>query len=183
MRHISAVGFDLDYTLAQYRPETFEHLAHTETVKKLVSSLGYSEKLYDLPFEWYLLTRGLVIDKARGNILKIDRHNYVKVRLVVQKEAVDGLPLIFLPDSRLSLLPCQIAYHGCRPLTQTERREIYNSASQAHSFEEPHYALLDTLFSLAEAQLFMRIVSLAEADSSILPPLRRACASPTPPGA
>ena len=33
--------FDLDYTLAQYRPETFERLAHTETVKKLISSLGY----------------------------------------------------------------------------------------------------------------------------------------------
>lgn len=33
--------FDLDYTLAQYRPETFEVLAHTETVKKLISNLGY----------------------------------------------------------------------------------------------------------------------------------------------
>lgn len=30
-----------DYTMAQYRPETFEVLAHTETVKKLVTKLGY----------------------------------------------------------------------------------------------------------------------------------------------
>ncbi len=35
-----AVGFDMDYTLAQYRPETFEALAHKETVDKLVS-LGF----------------------------------------------------------------------------------------------------------------------------------------------
>lgn len=33
-----AVGFDMDYTLAQYRPETFEALAHKETVEKLVSA-------------------------------------------------------------------------------------------------------------------------------------------------
>ena len=32
-----------DYTMAQYRPETFEVLAHTETVKKLVQRLGYPE--------------------------------------------------------------------------------------------------------------------------------------------
>lgn len=32
-----------DYTMAQYRPETFEVLAHTETVKKLVTQLGYPE--------------------------------------------------------------------------------------------------------------------------------------------
>ena len=30
-------------TMAQYRPETFEVLAHTETVKKLVTQLGYPE--------------------------------------------------------------------------------------------------------------------------------------------
>jgi hypothetical protein len=29
--------------MAQYRPETFEVLAHTETVKKLVQRLGYPE--------------------------------------------------------------------------------------------------------------------------------------------
>jgi hypothetical protein len=29
---LQAVGFDLDYTLAQYRPETFEALAHAKTV-------------------------------------------------------------------------------------------------------------------------------------------------------
>jgi len=30
---IQAIGFDMDYTLAQYKPETFEGLAHQQTVR------------------------------------------------------------------------------------------------------------------------------------------------------
>lgn len=41
MKNIVAVGFDMDYTLAQYKPETFESLAYVGTVKKLVYDLGY----------------------------------------------------------------------------------------------------------------------------------------------
>lgn len=33
----------MDYTLAQYRPETFEALVHQMTVEKLVTKLGYPE--------------------------------------------------------------------------------------------------------------------------------------------
>jgi 5' nucleotidase family len=43
MKSIKAIGFDMDYTLAQYRPETFEALAHAETIKKLVKAFGYPE--------------------------------------------------------------------------------------------------------------------------------------------
>ena len=35
--------------MAQYRPETFEVLAHTETVKKLVQQLGYPEVRVEIP--------------------------------------------------------------------------------------------------------------------------------------
>lgn len=41
MRNILAVGFDMDYTLAQYKPETFESLAYEGTIRKLVYDLGY----------------------------------------------------------------------------------------------------------------------------------------------
>jgi len=41
MKNIVAVGFDMDYTLAQYMPETFESLAYNGTIKKLVFDLGY----------------------------------------------------------------------------------------------------------------------------------------------
>ncbi|RMZ54397.1 hypothetical protein APUTEX25_001973 [Auxenochlorella protothecoides] len=48
MAAVRAVGFDMDYTLAQYKPETFEVLAHDETVKKLVSAFGYPKPAYAL---------------------------------------------------------------------------------------------------------------------------------------
>lgn len=42
---VQAVGFDMDYTLSQYKPETFEKLAHDLTVEKLVSVFGYPKVL------------------------------------------------------------------------------------------------------------------------------------------
>lgn len=45
MRNIVAVGFDMDYTLAQYKPETFETLAYEGTIKKLVNDLGYTHEV------------------------------------------------------------------------------------------------------------------------------------------
>lgn len=45
MKNIVAVGFDMDYTLAQYKPETFESLAYEGTVRKLVYNLGYPSKV------------------------------------------------------------------------------------------------------------------------------------------
>lgn len=46
MKNIVAVGFDMDYTLAQYKPETFESLAYEGTVRKLVFDLGYPREVY-----------------------------------------------------------------------------------------------------------------------------------------
>jgi hypothetical protein len=45
MRNITAVGFDMDYTLAQYKPETFEALAYHGTIEKLVKDLNYPEEV------------------------------------------------------------------------------------------------------------------------------------------
>lgn len=45
MKGIVAVGFDMDYTLAQYKPETFETLAYNGTIKKLVYDLGYPQEV------------------------------------------------------------------------------------------------------------------------------------------
>lgn len=141
MKSIAAVGFDMDYTLASYKPETFETLAHDETVRKLVTCFGYPKSLYDLTFDWRYMTRGLVIDKRRGNILKVDRHKYVK-----------------------------IAFHGFRSLSRDERMSTYNESDQRHEFDEPDYALIDTLFSLAEAHLFMQLVEMADTEPCELPP-------------
>ena len=74
MKSITAVGFDMDYTLAQYKPETFEALAYVQACGKLVHELGYPPCVLDFTYDCHYMTRGLVVDKARGNVLKMDRH-------------------------------------------------------------------------------------------------------------
>lgn len=51
--------------MAQYKPETFEHLAYAQTVQKLTGSFGYPAQLRDLRFDWQFMMRGLTIDKVR----------------------------------------------------------------------------------------------------------------------
>lgn len=57
MRNIVAVGFDMDYTLAQYKPDTFESLAYEGTIKKLVYDLGYPKEVCLISFLplWHIL--------------------------------------------------------------------------------------------------------------------------------
>lgn len=50
MENIIAVGFDMDYTLAQYKSETFESLAYEGTVRKLVYDMGYPSEVSMLYF-------------------------------------------------------------------------------------------------------------------------------------
>ncbi|KAG9446437.1 hypothetical protein H6P81_012565 [Aristolochia fimbriata] len=140
MKSIVAVGFDMDYTLAQYMPETFESLAYTGTIKKMVYNLGYPPELLKWSFDWKYMVRGLVIDKKRGNFLKMDRHKYVKV-----------------------------AYHGFQEMTKEEKLTVYGNTLVRDSFDEPDYALVDTLFSLAEAYLFAQLVDFKDKNPTEIP--------------
>ncbi|CAI9116745.1 OLC1v1017983C5 [Oldenlandia corymbosa var. corymbosa] len=140
MRNIVAVGFDMDYTLAQYKSETFESLAYEGTVRKLVYDLGYPPELLGWTFDWNYMVRGLVLDKRRGNILKMDRHKYVKV-----------------------------AYHGFREMSKEDKVATYGSTLIREAFDEPDYALIDTLFSLAEAYLFAQLVDFKDNNPGKVP--------------
>ncbi|WOG97823.1 hypothetical protein DCAR_0417164 [Daucus carota subsp. sativus] len=140
MKGIVAVGFDMDYTLAQYKPETFETLAYNGTIKKLVYDLGYPKELLEWKFDWTYMVRGLVLDKKRGNILKMDRHKYVKV-----------------------------AYHGFQELSKEDKVMAYGSTLIRDAFDEPDYALIDTLFSLAEAFLFAQLVDFKDNNPGLIP--------------
>lgn len=139
MESIVAVGFDMDYTLAQYRSETFETLVHSHTVNKLVSVFGYPKAVSEAQFDWRYMMRGLIIDKKRGNIIKVDRHKYVK-----------------------------IAYHGFKQFSREERVSTYCRSEVRDSFDAPDYAMIDTLFSLAEADLFMSLVELKDSQPDAL---------------
>ena len=103
--HIKLVGFDMDHTLAPYIHETFESLAFKETLKKFINA-GYPEELSQLEFKKNFIIRGLMVDRSRGNILKVDGHKYVKE-----------------------------AYHGYQVLTKENRHSLYNQQSfKANNF-------------------------------------------------
>ena len=76
MSGIEAIGFDMDHTLALYDPGPFEALAFEQAKKKLLTA-GYPKEIEKLRYDASFVIRGLVVDKMRGNILKMDQHRYV----------------------------------------------------------------------------------------------------------
>lgn len=78
MKKIKAIGFDMDYTLVRYKTENFERLAHQEALKKLCTIYGYPKNISSLEFDPQLVIQGLILDKKRGNLLKISRFGKVK---------------------------------------------------------------------------------------------------------
>ncbi|XP_057865911.2 uncharacterized protein LOC131073494 isoform X2 [Cryptomeria japonica] len=74
-RSISAIGYDMDYTLIQYNVRAWEGRAYEYGMDNL-RSMGY---LVDgLEFDPDLVIRGLIMDKEKGNLIKADRFGYVK---------------------------------------------------------------------------------------------------------
>ena len=97
MSAVEAIGFDLDYTLALYKREPFEVLAFEEAKRKLLAQ-GYPAEIADLRYDGSFVIRGLIVDKKRGNILKMDQHRYVAR-----------------------------ACHGTAPMPDEERKRIYRT--------------------------------------------------------
>ncbi len=96
---IRAIGFDLDHTLAHYDPVPVEELAFDLTKQKLVGTKHYPKEILDLKYDPTFVIRGLVVDKKRGNLLKMDYFNFV---------------------SR--------GHHGLRELRAEERERAYRSS-------------------------------------------------------
>ncbi|PIE24099.1 MAG: HAD family hydrolase [Planctomycetota bacterium] len=74
---IDVIGFDLDWTLADYDRLPMEQLAFDLTRRRLVNSHGYPELVLDAEFRPDFPRRGLLIDKQTGAIVKMNRHHYV----------------------------------------------------------------------------------------------------------
>lgn len=97
MRSIRSLGFDMDHTVVLYNRVNFENLAFHETLKKFIAN-GYPEELANLKFDPNFVIRGLLVDRERGNLLKVDAHKYVK-----------------------------LAFHGHQKLDKETRSELYNN--------------------------------------------------------
>lgn len=98
MKKIKAIGFDMDYTIVRYNTEAFEKLTHQATLKKLVSEKKYPEEILSLEFDFQRVIQGLVIDKKKGNLLKVSRFGKVKS-----------------------------SYHGLTPIDFKEQQKMYGN--------------------------------------------------------
>jgi HAD superfamily (subfamily IG) hydrolase, 5''-nucleotidase len=75
LRGIKAIGYDMDYTLVHYRADVWEGRAYAHAKQHLLSR---GLPVESLQFDPELVTRGLVVDTDKGNILKANRFGYVK---------------------------------------------------------------------------------------------------------
>ncbi len=98
LRKIKVIGVDMDHTLVAYQTERFEGLAFRVVLQKLVELKGYPDEILSYSFKYKEIIQGLVIDKKRGNLLKLSRFGKVKS-----------------------------SYHGARPLDYKEQNQIYNN--------------------------------------------------------
>ncbi|XP_024022937.1 cytosolic purine 5'-nucleotidase [Morus notabilis] len=75
LRSISAIGYDMDYTLMHYNVMAWEGRAYDYCMENL-KKIGFP--VDGLAFDPDLVIRGLVIDKEKGNLVKADRFGYIK---------------------------------------------------------------------------------------------------------
>lgn len=98
MKRITHIGLDMDHTLVRYKSANFEGLAHRIMLEKLVRDKGYPESILKLKFNFNFAIRGLVIDRARGNLLKLSRHAAIRQ-----------------------------SYHGLEPIPYDQQKKTYHS--------------------------------------------------------
>ncbi len=98
MKRVTHIGLDMDHTLVRYKSKNFEALAHEIMLKKLVADKQYPKDILNLKFNWHRAIRGLVIDRAKGNILKLSRHTAIRQ-----------------------------SYHGTKRIEFAEQNKIYKS--------------------------------------------------------
>ncbi|MQM06308.1 hypothetical protein Taro_039128 [Colocasia esculenta] len=75
LRSISAIGYDMDYTLIHYNVMAWEGRAYDYGMANL-KGMGFP--VDGLTFDPNLVIRGLIMDKERGNLVKADRFGYIK---------------------------------------------------------------------------------------------------------
>jgi HAD superfamily 5'-nucleotidase-like hydrolase len=100
MKHIKAIGFDMDHTLVRYHSDKFEELTFNESINKLISDRDYPKEIKNFKFDFDKTIRGLILDKINGNILKVSLYNKIKH-----------------------------AYHGTKELNYKEQQKIYAGSS------------------------------------------------------
>ena len=96
LTNIKAIGFDMDYTLAEYHQDEVDRLTMELALGHMVTQKGYPQSILTLPYRKAFAIRGLVMDTQLGNVLKVDE-----------------------------FMEVSMAYHGLQRLGQKQRDELY----------------------------------------------------------
>lgn len=99
LKKIKLIGLDMDHTLIRYKTEHFEALVFELVIDTLVKTRKYPEKIKQFKFDMKAAIRGLVIDSAYGNILKLNRYGAIRH-----------------------------SYHGTHPISFQQQKQFYGSA-------------------------------------------------------
>ncbi|MFN8790164.1 MAG: HAD-IG family 5'-nucleotidase [Bdellovibrionales bacterium] len=98
LKKIKYIGLDMDHTLVRYNSENFERLSHSIIIDKLIANKGYPEALRRLQFDYNFAIRGLIVDRQKGNLLKLNRYTAIRA-----------------------------SYHGLKPIDYKNHQKIYKS--------------------------------------------------------
>ncbi|KAK7794365.1 hypothetical protein R5R35_007246 [Gryllus longicercus] len=78
LENIKFYGFDMDYTLAEYKSPQYERLGFNLVKERLVS-LGYPVEIREFVYDPSFPVRGLWFDSLYGNLLKVDAYGNILV--------------------------------------------------------------------------------------------------------
>eukprot|EP00096_Caligus_rogercresseyi_P004669 TRINITY_DN1905_c0_g1_i3.p1 TRINITY_DN1905_c0_g1~~TRINITY_DN1905_c0_g1_i3.p1 ORF type:complete len:545 (-),score=152.36 TRINITY_DN1905_c0_g1_i3:1297-2931(-) len=110
LEKIKFYGFDMDYTLAEYKSPEYEVLGFEELKARLVEQ-GYPEAILKFEYDPDFPSRGLWFDTLLGNFLKVDAYGNILVcvhgfRFLKSQEIREKYPngWIQLDDNRIYVL-------------------------------------------------------------------------------
>ncbi|XP_037920038.1 cytosolic purine 5'-nucleotidase isoform X2 [Hermetia illucens] len=78
LENIKFYGFDMDYTLAEYKSPQYEQLGF-DLVKVRLVNMGYPKEILEFEYDPSFPVRGLWFDTTYGNLLKVDAYGNILV--------------------------------------------------------------------------------------------------------
>ncbi|KAL9872614.1 cytosolic purine 5'-nucleotidase isoform X1 [Glossina fuscipes] len=78
LENIKFYGFDMDYTLAEYKSPQYEQMSF-DLVKERLVSMGYPKEIMQFEYDPSFPIRGLWFDALYGNLLKVDAYGNILV--------------------------------------------------------------------------------------------------------
>ncbi|KAJ2951061.1 hypothetical protein O0L34_g5440 [Tuta absoluta] len=78
LENVKFYGFDMDYTLAEYKSPQYETLGFDLTKQRLVDK-GYPKEILEFEYDPSFPVRGLWFDTLYGNLLKVDAYGNILV--------------------------------------------------------------------------------------------------------